>query len=161
MIPKIPRWAAAFLLCLILPLPLFAATEQEKGGPPPSWDTGAGPSPAGVDAAVQMAQQEIKDPFATQFNINDIIAAPAAAPAASVQLEGIGLGGSEAYAVLGGEIYHLGEEKKGIKLIEARRGEVDISMNGETKTLRFVPEEELQKSKARQQGPGGSSVPDS
>ena len=64
-------------------------------------------------------------------------------------LQGIGFGSKDAYAVIGGDIFYVGDTKKGIKLLEVRRREVDINENGEKVTLSLFPGEDLQKAKDR------------
>ena len=128
---------------------LFAAEETPRNVP-----TGGemAESVPGMNTSIQNAQQQVQDPFARRF-------APAP-PKAQEQvraaevvavLQGIGLGAKGAYAVIGDSVYYKGEEKNGIKLLELRRGEVDIFVNGATATLPLFPGEELKKAQARQE----------
>ncbi len=64
-----------------------------------------------------------------------------------VLLQGLGLGANDAFAVLNGELYAIGEEKDGIKLVEVRKGEADVIVDGATRKLFFVDAEDLAKYK--------------
>jgi len=92
-----------------------------------------------IATAVEMAQEEIQDPFRVRFEA-------AAIPGAlgiegdKIVLEGVGSGPRGTYALINGERYGVGEEKNGIKMVETRRGEADIWVNGELRTL-FLTEE--------------------
>ncbi len=106
-----------------------------------------------IDSAVQMAQQEVRDPFA----IAKAPEAPASAPAVSqsiasegkMVLQGIGFGSKDAYAVIGGDVFYEGDEKQGIKLVEVRKREVDILVSGRKITVPLFPDQDLQKAKDR------------
>lgn len=105
----------------------------------------------GVDNAVQKAQDEIRDPFARDESFEAAVpsATMAAAPEILTELQGIGFGSKDAYAVIGGEIFYEGDEKKGIKLLEVRRREVDILMSGGKVTLLLFPDDDLRRVKDR------------
>jgi hypothetical protein len=109
----------------------------------------------GIDNAVQMAQQEVRDPFAIALETKAPAIAPEAQASAgskiTVELQGIGFGSQDAYAVIGGEIFHKGDEKKGIKLLEVRRREVDILVDGGKVTVPLFPDQDLQRAKDRAQ----------
>jgi hypothetical protein len=77
-------------------------------------------------------------------------AAPtSAAPEIKAELQGIGFGSKDAYAIIGGEVFYIGDEKNGIKVLEIRRREVDILVNGGKITVPLFPGEDLQKAKDR------------
>lgn len=107
----------------------------------------------GINRAVQAAQQEVRDPFAIDPEIEAATAAPLVqaptGPPIMVDLEGLGFGNEDAYAVIGGEVYYKGDEKKGIKLLEVRRREVDVLVNGGRLTVPLFPDENLKKVKDR------------
>lgn len=95
-----------------------------------------------VSKAVQWAQEEIQDPFRVRSELS--VSDPGSQEVSAgekILLQGVGSGPRGAYALINGEMYALGEEKKGIKLVEARRGEADIWMNGELLTLSLVTAE--------------------
>lgn len=103
----------------------------------------------GVGRAVQMAQEEVRDPFQTELApAEEVEAGAPKGPEAvtKVNLQGIGFGSQDAYAVLNDDIYYLDEEKKGIKLLAVRRREVDVFVNGGPQTLRLIDEAEIKKS---------------
>ena len=110
-----------------------------------------------IAGAVEMAQQEVRDPFASPSaseeasttTPNSVV--EMRAPDIKVELQGIGFGSQNAYAVIGGEVFYEGDEKNGIKLLEVRRGEVDILMSGGKVTVPLFPGDDLQKSKDRAQ----------
>ena len=159
---KINRWFLGFFLVVMWPLvPMLGAEEPSsevfpaekvvpagEAVPPVSAET-----TPGIDNAVQKAQQEVRDPFAMAPE------APAPAsedvsPAVSeikVELQGIGSGSNGDYAVIGDEIFYKGVEKKGIKLLEVRRGEVDILVNGGRITVPLFAEQDLRRAKDRAQ----------
>lgn len=120
---------------------------------------GAGNSPEvnsqAISAAVERAQKSldrIRDPFEMKFKADapiEQVATQSMVPQSAMVLEGIGLGGQNAYAVLGGDVFYVGEEKNGIKLVSVRRGEAEILVNGETKKIRMVPEEDIKKAQSR------------
>ena len=102
----------------------------------------------GVDSAVVAAQQEVRDPFASGSNVAASV--PQAGPAITVELQGIGFGSKDAYAVIGGEVFFTGEEKNGIKLVEVRRGEADIIVNGEPMTCLLFSDQGLKNVRERE-----------
>jgi hypothetical protein len=133
----------------------LAAGTASKGAAPEEGNPG-------VDSAVRMAQQEVRDPFAVPSEaeapkeaLTDAagVVVPAGPPVV-VELQGIGFGSKDAYAIIGGEVYYTGDEKNGIKLLEVRRREVDIQANGARITVLLFPGEELQKAKDRAEKKG-------
>ena len=109
-------------------------------------------SGAEVDRALQVAQTEVQDPFQVKFELPDSEAPDGGAVPpgnAGVSLQGIGLGEKKAYAVINGEVYSTGEEKKGIKMIEARKREVDILVDGEFRTVPLPFSEGVPKEQGR------------
>ena len=118
----------------------------------------------GVDSAVVAAQQEVRDPFATTSDTVVSANAPAvsaqpAGPAIKVELQGIGFGSKDAYAIFGGEVFFTGDEKNGIKLVEVRRREVDIIVNGGPMTCLLFPDQELKNAKEREKRKRAVSSP--
>jgi hypothetical protein len=113
-----------------------------------------------VDSAVSAAQQEVRDPFAMDVPPEEVpVSAPEPAfqPAStpiSVELQGIGFGSRDAYAIIGGEVFFEGDEKSGIKLLEVRRREVDIVVNGEMRTCLLFPGQDLKNARDRAQKKG-------
>ncbi|HNX68130.1 MAG TPA: hypothetical protein PLL75_03255 [Candidatus Omnitrophota bacterium] len=118
----------------------------------------------GMNSAVEMAQNEMRDPF-------KVTLAPEAPPPSvdggitgvqpvdvKVSLEGIGLGAEGAYAVLNGDIFYEGEEKKGIKLVAVRKTQVDLLINGNLSTFYLAPEEQIRRAQERQERKKGSKV---
>lgn len=115
-----------------------------------------------VGSAVQMAQEEIRDPFGSPLDQNvpmDMTSATVEAPVVSVDLQGIGFGSKEAYAVIGGEVYSVGDEKGGIKLLEVRRHEVDILVNGGVATFSLFPGSDLKNITERELRKRGAMAP--
>lgn len=171
---KTNRWVLGFLLAVLWPSFLLLGASEPPTEEPPQ---GAPPAPEAfslqraastasemvrspafqkaaseVDSSVQAAQQEMRDPFwAPDFSNAPAASAQSAGPAISVKLEGIGMGGRDAYAVIGGEIFYEGDEKKGIKLLEVRKHEVDILVNGGKVTAPLFPSEDLARARERAQ----------
>ena len=150
--PRIKRWFFGFLLVLLWPSVFMLgapATVSSKN----AVSSASEEAIPGVDNAVQMAQQEIRDPFAKapvpEAETSRAVVAQAVAPEIKVELQGIGFGSKEAYAVIGGEVFYEGDEKKGIKLVEVRRREVDILVSGGKITVPLFPDQELQKARNR------------
>jgi hypothetical protein len=143
-------------LCSAAP---FLYGEGPLGGDAPEASVPATP---GVDSAVQMAQEEVRDPFGSPFDQNtpvDMTSASVDAPVIAVDLQGIGFGSKDAYAVIGGEVFLVGDEKQGIKLLEVRRHEVDILVNGGMSTFSLYPGPELKNTMERELGKRGGVVP--
>lgn len=114
----------------------------------------------GVDSAVQTAQQEIRDPFGVPVTAPvNVPVVSADIPQIKAELQGIGFGSKDAYAVIGGDIFYIGEEKRGMKLLEVRRHEVDILINGGKVKLLLFPGDELAKSKERKRKKKTETVP--
>jgi type II secretory pathway component PulC len=108
----------------------------------------------GIDGALQVAQEEIRDPFVIAPETEAAVTAAAsvssaARPEVAVVLQGIGFGSKDAYAVIGEDIYYIGDELNGIKLLEVRRREVDILVNGGRMTVPLYQGEEVEKAKER------------
>ena len=126
--------------CLFAETPEVHATSAKK-------HSGKTTSP-GIDTAIQMSQQEVRDPFESKFNkiapIRNTPETASNAPPVQVLLEGIGIGPKGSYAVIDGEVFDVGDEKKGIKIIEVRRRAVDILVGGEPRTVQLFPQEELE-----------------
>jgi len=109
---------------------------------------------SGIDNALQTAQEEIRDPFAIAAETEAAVTAAtttstAMHPEAVVVLQGIGFGSKDGYAVIGNDIYYIGTELNGIKLLEVRRREVDILVNGGRTTVPLFKGEEVEKAKKR------------
>lgn len=148
-----------YLLCLLFAVagPFFPLAHAEESLP----DRASLPEIASVSEttnpevhnAIQMAQEEVRDPFAKalpeELENLPVLEAPEALPAVNIELQGIGLGSKNAYAIIGGEIFFRGETKNGIKLIEVRKREVDILVNGGKITVPLFDEMDLQRAKAR------------
>ncbi|MFA7255312.1 MAG: hypothetical protein WC133_04360 [Candidatus Omnitrophota bacterium] len=154
--PKINRWFFGFLLAMLGLglLPLHAgelepdvASSQDVVSPVSEEAT------PGIEGAVQMAQEEVRDPFAVAPETEAPAAVPGTAvpvgPEIKVELQGIGFGSKDAYAVIGGEVFYKGDDKKGIKLLEVRRREVDILASGGKITVPLFPDQDLQRAKDR------------
>jgi hypothetical protein len=150
----IARFPATVLWIFFLMTPFLFAGEI-KPGKVPSGEGTVESTPGGMDASIQNAQQEVQDPFAKRYASPGVKGKPqekdkAAPPVVDVALQGVGLGEKTSYAIIGDSVYYEGEEKNGVKLLEVRRGEVDISANGEKRVLSLFPEEELKRAKERQ-----------
>ena len=149
-------------LCSAAPF-LYGEAPLRGDAPMPGGEPEASvPATPGVDSAVQMAQEEVRDPFANPLDQNapaDMTGASATAPTVKVELQGIGFGSKDAYAVIGGEVFLVGDEKQGIKLLEVRRHEVDILVNGGMSTFSLYPGPELKKTMERELGKRGGVVP--
>jgi hypothetical protein len=118
---------------------------QENAGPV------TGESAPGIDGAIKTAQQEVRDPFAVG-EFEEIAGAPDVNPEQATPippLEGIGFGSVDGYAVMGGTVYLKGDVKNGIKLLEVRRREVDIIVDGGKVTLPLFPGDDVKKATDR------------
>lgn len=107
----------------------------------------------GADDSIQMAQKEIQDPFRVGVEPAELAPQAAESSAANdnIVLQGMGVSRQGVYAIISGDIYTQGEEKKGIKIVEARRSEVDILVNGAARTLSLVSSEEVQRAQDRRE----------
>jgi len=104
-------------------------------------------------------QEEVRDPFAMVLPSAPAAAAPtSAAPEIKAELQGIGFGSKDAYAVIGGDVFYIGDDKNGIKLLEVRKGEVDILVNGGKTTLPLFPSQELKKAREREKAKKKSAM---
>jgi len=152
---KINRCFLGFFLAMVWPSVCMLSAEEPSPGIASQGVVAPAPEEAtpGMDSAIRMAQQEIRDPFATapepEAPAIALNAAPSAGPEIAVALQGIGFGSKDAYAVIGGEVFYQGDEKKGIKLVEVRRREVDILVSGGKVTVPLFPDQDLQKAKDR------------
>ncbi|OQA56466.1 MAG: hypothetical protein BWY42_00999 [Candidatus Omnitrophica bacterium ADurb.Bin277] len=99
-------------------------------------------------------ETNVRDPFAMPLPAEE---AKEEEPSIDIQipvdldLEGIGMGPRGAYVVLSGEVYDAGEEKKGIKPVKIDKREVELLVNGIPRTLRMVPEDELNRLQQRKE----------
>jgi hypothetical protein len=156
--PKINGWLFGFFMAALYPSILMLYAEEPLPGAASSRKAVSSVSEAatpGVGSAVPETQQEVRDPFA-MAPLPPEAPKPKPAPEASPkdatnvgELQGIGFGSKAAYAVIGNEIFYVGDTKNGIKLLEVRRREVDISVDGEKSTLHLFPGEALQKARDR------------
>ena len=151
--PKINRWVFVFFLAVLWPsVSRVGAAEPspDASSSPMIVSSAAGEATSGVDSAVQTAQQEVRDPFAVDPEAEaPAIASVAAGSELAVVLQGIGFGSKDAYAVIGGEVFYTGDEKKGIKLLEVRKREVDILVSGGKVTVPLFPDQDLKKARDR------------
>ncbi len=152
---KMPYFLMTFFAVFFCAASFLYGEELPDGNPPVIQDVGSEyvPATAGIDSAVQMAQEEVRDPFGSPIDQGvpaDIAGDTVGAPTIKVDLQGIGFGSKDAYAVIGGEIFLVGEEKSGVKLLEVRRHEVDILVNGGIVTSTLFPDAELKKSRERE-----------
>lgn len=114
---------------------------------PPDMETDMETSPE-MEEAVRVAQEQVRDPFEINFDMQAPVTpnlVESNAPQIQATLQGIGSGEGDAYAIITGDVYYLGEEKKGIKLLEVHRGKVDVLINGVPEQLRLYPEEDLKR----------------
>lgn len=138
-------WPTA--LVLAAEEPSTEAVSEESVATPVTEDTAYG-----IDSAVRVAQEEVRDPFSYAPPAPETATAVATGPAGpeiKVELQGIGFGSKDAYAVIGGEVFYKGDDKNGIKLLEVRRREVDVLVNGGQLTVPLFPTQELQNAKDR------------
>ena len=149
---------AVFFLFLASSFLLMRAAEA--GDAPPA-ESSEETAPPGMDAAVQMSQQEVRDPFEDKSPAE----APAGrtsetvnAPEVPVVFQGVGIGKKGSYAVINEEVYYAGEEKKGIKMVEVRKGEVDIVVGGASRTVRLFAGEDLRDAQERYQAKADMAV---
>ncbi len=142
-----------FLVVLLPSGLLFCAEDslRDVASPEETVPVATDETTSGIDSAVRMAQEEVRDPFEVAPETEAAVSAPVAAagPEIKVELQGIGFGSKDAYAVIGGDVYYIGDEKNGIKLLEVRRREVDILANGGKMTVPLFPDQELKKAKDR------------
>ncbi len=150
-------WPSSLMLCAEEPSPDAVFSENVVS----SVSEAATP---GIDSAVRMAQEEVRDPFALAPETGAVTIAPEAkaAPEIKVELQGIGFGSQDAYAVIGGDVFYKGDEKKGIKLLEVRRREVDIVVNGGKVTIPLFQGRDLQmaRERAKKKGAMGNASVD-
>lgn len=116
-------------------------------------ENATGNATAGATAATETAvaspnlaeEKDLRDPFQTDLPAQEVGPAPIGVVGVDVLLQGIARGADSFYAILNGEVYYEGEEREGIKLLEVRKGEADILINGNIRTLKMLPEEEIKK----------------
>ena len=88
----------------------------------------------------QPVQEEVaRDVFESNITALDVPVSTAQPVAINVHFEGISIGPAGAAALINGIVYHKGEQKAGIKVIQIRKREVDILINGVPRTLRTTP----------------------
>jgi hypothetical protein len=145
-------WISSGAVMFLFFMTPFLFAEITKVDAIPAEEYSGETTPPGIDAAVQASQQEVRDPFEDKFSA----AAPIrnaqetmSGPPVQVLLQGIGMGAKGSYAVIDGEVFYAGEEKKGIKIIEVRRREVDIVVGGEPRTVLLFPKEALEGTQGR------------
>ncbi|MFA5105233.1 MAG: hypothetical protein WC527_08700 [Candidatus Margulisiibacteriota bacterium] len=159
MMPSINRWLFGFFLAVLWPSVFTLCAEEPSRDAAPSRDIASSASEGTVSesgGAVQKTQQEVRDPFA-MLPLPPCVETPKAPdveatvniPEIKVELQGIGFGSKDAYAVIGDDVFYNGDEKKGIKLLEVRRREVDILVNGKKITVPLFQGEDLQKTRDR------------
>ena len=92
---------------------------------------------------VLLAQSEdVPDPFEPKVRYAQPGVGPAVQQqAVSANLQGISINPKGAFAIISGELYEQGEEKLGIKVVQIRKREVDILVNGAPSTLSMLPED--------------------
>ncbi|MFH1208251.1 MAG: type II secretion system protein N [Candidatus Omnitrophota bacterium] len=153
---RLNRFFLKFCLAVIWLITLvWGAVESSQAAVSSKEDTSSSSSGvnSGIDSALQMAQEEIRDPFRIAAETEAAVtAAPSvtARPELNVVLQGIGFGSKDAgYALIGDDIYYIGKEINGIKLLEVRRREVDILVNGGRMTVPLFPGEEVEKARER------------
>jgi len=112
----------------------------------------------GVDSAVVASQQAVRDPFASAPEAVGPVQQQTG-PTINVELQGIGFGSKDAYAVIGGEVFFAGEEKNGVKLLEVRRREVDILVNGAPMTCLLFSDQGLKNVREREKRKRALSAP--
>ena len=112
------KWGAALLALFCLPQLLWAQAEDVQ-------------------------TEDVRDPFKPKVSYGQPAAQPGAASQQTItaNLEGISISSKGAFAVISGELYEKGEEKLGIKVVQIRKREVDILINGVFTTLSMLPED--------------------
>ena len=85
--------------------------------------------------------EEVQDLFEPRVRPREFLKSEGEVKQERAQLEGMGLGGGKAFAVINGKVYQEGEEKEGIRVIHIRKKEVDILINGIPETLQRTPYE--------------------
>lgn len=158
---KTNRWYFGFFLTVLCSGLSVLYAEESSPVAAPSQEVVASATDAAsseVEKAVQASQQEVRDPFSMAQGPEAPIMAPEAPrPEIVVDLQGIGFGSKDAYAVIGGDVFYKGDEKKGIKLLEVRRHEVDILVNGGRITVPLFPGDDLKKARDRAKAKGEMS----
>jgi len=154
MFRKGPLRFGGWALCFWLAIPVLCLAEI----PPENLSGSVVPSPLTsgstpeIGNAIPATQEEIRDPFEVLFSQSasqEISGNLPNAPEVKIELQGIGFGSKDAYAVINGNIFRVGEEKDGIKLLEVRRHEVDILVDGVATALALFPKQDLKKAKER------------
>ncbi len=149
---QLPVLGVLFFICC-LEMPFLCAAEPAVPSTAPQDNAGpaAGEVTPGIDSAIKTAQQEVRDPFAVG-EFEEVAGVPDVNPDQATPiptLEGIGFGSVDGYAVMGGMVYLKGDVKNGIKLLEVRRREVDIVVDGGKVTLPLFPGDDVKKAMDR------------
>lgn len=102
-----------------------------------------------------------RDPFQSPIEeapivvpvLSESVGMPMPMSEVSVKLEGVGIGSREqdAFALINGEVFYEGEEKQDIKLVQVRKQEVELLVNGMPKTVKLILEEEILKMQKRKE----------
>lgn len=154
-------WIFSPVVVFLFLASVFLFSEVAKADDAPSEGYSEETTSPEMDTAVQMSQEKVQDPFAAKFQDEGPARQTfdmANAPKASVLFQGVGMGEKGAYAVINGEVFYAGEEKKGIKMVEVRKREVDIVVGGESRTVPLFPEEDLVKAQERHQAKTNTDV---
>ena len=100
------------------------------------------PQSAPAQAIPPQPERPVRDPFESGLNPVETPVAPSPDQPVEIQtiLEGISISPRGARTVINGEVYKEGEDKKGIKIIQIRKKEVDILINQSIRrTLSMLP----------------------
>ena len=140
-------WLKGFcvVLCVsILPSISAWADEPEAEDSPAKAEMAKQETPQSPPPQAVSPQPErpVRDPFESGLNPVETPVAPSPDQPVEIQtiLEGISISPRGARTVINGEVYKEGEDKKGIKIIQIRKKEVDILINQSIKrTLSMLP----------------------
>lgn len=157
---KTNRWFFGFLLTALCSGLSLLHAEEPWPSEAPSQTAASSTDAASseIETAVQTSPQDVRDPFSmAELPEVSTVAPEAPRPEIVADLQGIGFGSKEAYAVIGGDVFYKGDEKKGIKLLEVRRREVDILVNGGRITVPLFPGDDLKKARDRAKAKGEMS----
>jgi hypothetical protein len=103
-----------------------------------------------VPSSVPQAAEPIRDPFESQEEAG-FASAPVMATVSDIQVDGVGIGNKNAYALLNGETFFEGETKNGIKLVRVGKEEVNLLVNGSPRKIKLIPEDEIQRLQKRKE----------
>ncbi len=96
-------------------------------------------SGAAEETVMEVIPEDMQDAFAPALRTPDNSATPMGLPVAvEMRLEAVSIGPDKAAAVINGEVYTENEEKEGIKVVQIRRKEVDVILNGIQQTLTLL-----------------------